>query len=905
MTKFTTPVDKKKIYFFSRCQPLPPKTDQNGFGIRGRRAVEFAEMDLPVLAGIVIDASIADSLDGISFDRDLSAFFKKFADEVGNEFGKSENPLLIKLVISPNLAIADYPLLHSIGLAEDTFEGFAEKVGSNFAAHEVLFLMKGFLSAAQHIAELEGNATELKTASERLREIEELLEAKNNTQSGPELMEKYKDYLPPGFFSSAVSQLETGIRLVSRMLRLSLGLEDQEENDTALLIQPMVYGNSTDACLGVFATRNTATGEKVLEGNYYPGKFDEVHTEGADINKIDEKYLKELRKIAGLIEDSFREIRQIRFTVENKKLWFIEQRSILQKSTAAQLRLLLDLYKRKIITDKELVESFKPEELGEVLHPVIDPGSVKKFPSEQGGITGSTGAAVGRVYFSTDALLEANRGAKQKQEDTRCILVMSATYAGDVKAIEAADGVVSSEGGYAAHASVVARQYGKVSLIRPDMKITGKKAKIGGMLFSEGDYITLNVPYQGSPVVYKGMGELRQPDSQNAGVLDLIAVCKKLSGGFLVRANADNQRDAETARLLGADGIGLCRTEHMFFRDDRINVFRQMIISETPRERAAALAKIQKMQSGDFYKIFKVMAGKRVTIRLLDAPLHEFLPHNQAELNRFVEFLTGGSGKGKKPSSNSGITKSEILARINALEEFNPMLGRRGCRIAVSYPEIYGMQIRAVFEAVCKLKKEDKITLSPEIMIPVVMNAGEVKLIRFGKKIEGSSYPGLVDIVEEVFREQKVTPIPYEVGTMIELPSAALGASYIARYADFFSFGTNDLTQTTLGLSRDDFNSFMPDYTLYDLIEGNPFAVLSSQVKELISMAVDRGKSVRPDLKAGLCGEHGALPENIRFCIDAGLQYVSCSPYSVPIALLSVARVQLEREGQYETAMRH
>ncbi|MDR1748474.1 MAG: pyruvate, phosphate dikinase [Spirochaetaceae bacterium] len=880
----------KKIYFFSRSEPLSQKTDRSGFGIRGRRAVEFAEMDLPVLAGVVIDASAANDLGGISFAKHLSAFFGKFALEVGNEFGNPENPLLIKLVISPNLAIADYPMLHSIGLAEDTFEGFAKKVGSNFAAHEVLFMMKGFLSVAQRIAELEGAPREVKTASERLREIGELLEA-DSIPPGIELMKRYRNYLPEGFFSSAVTQLETGMRLVSRMF----ALEEQDENDTAILIQPMVYGNTTaDSCLGVFCTRNTATGERILDGYYYPEKFDEVHTDGADINSIDGKYLKELRKIAGLIEDSFREIRQIRFTIENKKLWFIEQRSILQKSTAAQLRLLLDLYKRKIITDRELIQSFKPEELGEVLHPVIDPVSVKKFPSEQGGIAGSQGAAVGRVYFSTETLLDAYRAAKQKQEDTHCILVMPATYAGDVKAIEAADGVLSSEGGYAAHASVVARQYGKISLVRPDMKITGRKAKLGGITFSEGDYITLNVPYQDSPVIYKGRGELRQPDSQNSGVLDLIGICKKLTGGFTVRANADTQRDAETALLLGADGIGLCRTEHMFFSDDRINVFRQMVISETPKERAAALGKLQKMQTGDFYKIFKVMAGKRVTIRLLDAPLHEFLPHNQDELDRFVEFLSGG--KGKKVGASGGITKSSILARIDALVEFNPMLGHRGCRIAISYPEIYRMQIRAIFEAVCRLKKEDKITVSPEIMIPLVMNSSELKLIRYGKKIEGGSYPGLADTVAEVFSEQKVKPIPYEVGTMIELPSAALGASGIARYADFFSFGTNDLTQTTLGLSRDDFNSFMPDYTLYDLIDGNPFAVLTPQVKELIGMAADRGKAVRPNLKTGLCGEHGARSENIRFCIDAGLAYVSCSPYSVPVALLSAARVQLERE---------
>ena len=323
----------------------------------------------------------------------------------------------------------------------------------------------------------------------------------------------------------------------------------------------------------------------------------------------------------------------------------------------------------------------------------------------------------------------------------------------------------------------------------------------------------------------------------------------------------------------------------MFFKAERIHVFREMLLSENQKDRAKALDKLQVMQRDDFYGIFKVMAGKEVTIRLLDSPLHEFMPHNDDELGAYMAYVE----KTKKFKPN----KSEILAQIDALHEFNPMLGHRGCRIAVSYPEIYAMQIKAIFEAAYRLRSEG-VNARPEIMIPIVMNASELKLIAYGKKIEGANYKGVVDIEEELRAEKKVKPIEYKIGTMIELPAAALGAGEIARYGSFFSFGTNDLTQTTLGISRDDFTAFMPDYTLFDLIQGNPFSTLDSRVKELISLATVRGRLSRPDLVCGLCGEHGANPANVRFCMEAGLDYVSCSPYSVPIALLAVAQAELE-----------
>jgi pyruvate,orthophosphate dikinase len=483
--------------------------------------------------------------------------------------------------------------------------------------------------------------------------------------------------------------------------------------------------------------------------------------------------------------------------------------------------------------------------------------------------------------------LEAKRAAAQQGEDGRFILVLESTFAEDVKAIEVSTGVLTAEGGYSAHASVVARQYGKVSLVSPQLKIKGTKATLNDLSFSEGDYITIDVPFYGESKVYLGVADLIEPDPKGSGLLDFIALTKTFVKDFGVRANADTPRDAALALSFGAEGVGLCRTEHMFFKEDRINVFRDMLLSDDKKERQKALNKLQIMQREDFYGIMKVMDGKEVTIRLLDSPLHEFMPHNSDEFAAYVNHVA--KVKGTKPS------KADITGRINAMNEFNPMLGHRGCRIAVSYPEIYAMQVKAIFEASYKLRSE-KIDARPEIMVPLVMNAAELKLIAYGKKIEGSSYSGIVDIEEALRKDLKAKEIEYKIGTMIELPAAVLGAGEIAKYGRFFSFGTNDLTQTTLGISRDDFTSFMPDYTLFDLINGNPFSTLDPRVKELIALATDRGRLTRPDLVCGLCGEHGANPENVRFCMDAGLNYVSCSPYSVPIALLAVAQAELAKE---------
>ncbi len=899
---------KENIHVFSRSEHTDDQTILDKIGVRGREYEEFAALDLPILPGFIIDSDAASYLEDKELKPYLEENFDELEKEVGKVFGNTSNPMLAKIVVSPNLAIVNYPTLHNYGLTDDTISGFTHYVGEDFGHHEVLFLIKGNLEVEERVAELEGREKDLKDIRKDLETISKELDTDMSAKEYAKAVDKYKKYLDPDFFKDAYTQIEVALKRISRLLKL----DEMNDEDAALIVQPMVYGNyGKDSAAGGFYTRNIVTGEDMLDGLFYRNEFNEIGATGQDINKIDKTYHTELKKTARIVEDHFKEIRSIRFTIENKKVWLLDQRPVMSKSTQADIRTLLDLNKRSVVDEKYMIQAIKPNQLNEILHPVIDQSSVKGMKSTTGGITGAPGAAIGRVYFTTDTLLEAYRNAQHQGEDTRCILCMPATYADDVKAIEVATGVLSSEGGYSAHASVVARQYGKISLVRQDLKISGNKATLGGTTIKEGDYFSMSVPQYGEPTIYYGVAGLIEPDPRTSGLLDYIEIVKHFVKDFHVRTNADNASAASLSVKFGAEGIGLCRTEHMFFHEKRINVFREMIISDTQDKRKKVLAKLKTMQRKDFRDIFKALNGRPVTIRLLDAPLHEFLPHNKDEMSAFMKYLNGGK-------KNPQYSRKEIEAICDGLREFNPMLGHRGCRIAVSYPEIYETQIEAIFEAAYDLQG-DGIVSEPEIMVPLIMNSDELKMIVFGKKIEGATYRGLLDIERDLRdglkeaakkassrskskskskKKQPFTEIPYKVGTMIELPTAALSAAEIAKYAQFFSFGTNDLTQTTLGLSRDDYNSFMPDYTQFDIIPGNPFMELTDSVRELISTAIRRGRMTRPNLKAGLCGEHGAIPENIRFCMDAGLNYVSCSSYSVPIANLAIAQIMVEREEE-------
>jgi pyruvate, orthophosphate dikinase len=877
----------KKIYSFSSKEYLSDEEALQTIGSRGVRVMELASLGAPVSPGFIISN---DLLPEVVESPELA--FELYKDPIakmeqvfGKGFNDKNNPLLVKVVESPMLNMVNtLSTIHNIGLGDHTVDGFASYVGEDFAYHE-------YANCVQKIVELELLTDIDKKRAAKLEQFRNKLKSSQKKASVVKTLDEYRDMFDYDIFTNTHEQLLHVIRLFTTLFK-----KNPSSSDSCLLVQVMVFGNyGKNSGFGSFFTHDVITGENNISGQYFESAFDARQKAGIPIQKVKPALRKELERIGSELEKHFREIRRVRFTVENGKLWVIDQDPVPGKSTQAEIKTLLDLNKIGVVDKEYVINAIKPGRLSEILHPSLDLMSVQKMASAGGGIAGAVGAAIGRVYFSTEELLKAYKRAIQENEDANFILAMPSTFAEDVKAIEVAKGVLSSEGGYASHAPVVARSLGKVALVYP--KIAWKKGsmKIGAKEVKEGEYITLNVPYYDAPVIYFGKASLTKPTPEGSGLLELLDIVQEFIDGFDVHANADQPKDAELALTFKAHGIGLCRTEHMFFHEDRINTFRSMILAGSLSEREKSLAKLEKMQISDFYSLFKIMAGYPVTIRLLDAPLHEFLPHTVDSMKEFVAYF-----KKLYPK----VTESEIRNRCDLLKEFNPMLGHRGVRVAISYPEIYNMQVRAIFEAAYKLQKEG-ITVIPEIMIPIVMTANELKTVRNGKRIEGKSIIGVRDLEAEVRAKVKSTKaVEYRVGTMIELPAAALQADRIARYADFFSFGTNDLTQTTNGLSRDDFNNFFSDYNEFDLLEENPFKVLGEQVKEMIAIAAERGRLVRPDIHMGLCGEHGAEPENIPFAKDIGLTYVSCSPYGIPIAKLAIAQMNIARKREAEAAAR-
>ncbi len=859
------------IYFNKESKSVDDKT-LNKIGIRGRRAVELASMGLPIVPGFIIDSELTLKLSSVNIKEQIVSYISQVEKETGKKFGDKKKPLMLKLVISSDLNVPFFPSIHNIGMNSDTVEAFGTFTGKEFAYGEYLFLLRNLAKKVYDVKE------------EDIKKIESTLGKKPNVEQMIKAIDLYKKEFGESFSDDVFDQL---ILIMKKAAEKYCDSEIDVDNTLSIMIQAMVYGNfGQTSYSGNYFTRNIVTGDSEIQGDFLRNEFDFTGGKALEIKKIDKKYYDKFTQIAKKIEENFNEIRNIKFTIEEGDFWLVEQREVDEKSTQAQIKTLLDLNHNKKITDEYLINSIKPGQLNELLHPVIDPRTIKTIKFIKGGIAGSTGAAIGRVFFSTPKLLEEYKKAIMHGGDTNLILILVSSYAEDVKAIEVAQGVVTCEGGFSSHAPVVARSLGKVAMVQPEMKIKGTSFTLAGKTVNEGDYISMNVPYYDDPTLYLGKVELIEPDFKKNGLFDFLEIVEKYIKDFNVRSNADQGRDAVLSKDFKADGIGLCRTEHMFFNEKRIMKFREMIIAEDEKERLKALEALKPMQRSDFYELFKTMAGKPVTIRLLDAPLHEFLPRSADSMKEFVKYM-----QIKKKT----IKAADIQSRCEELAEMNPMLGHRGCRVAVTYPEIYEMQCRAIFEAACMLKKEG-IEVCPEIMIPIVMSEQEIKFLKNGKKIEGKEVKGIRDIKDEVLEEYGVSDLHYEVGTMIELPAAALSSGSIAEYAEFFSFGTNDLTQTTYGLSRDDSNSFFPDYSLYDLIKNNPFKVLGEPVKELISISAVRGRLTRPDIKMGLCGEHGANPDNIAFCIEAGLNYVSCSPYAIPLAKLGIAQYNLNKK---------
>ena len=639
---------------------------------------------------------------------------------------------------------------------------------------------------------------------------------------------------------------------------------------TAVNVQAMVFGNMDQDCAtGVAFTRNPSTGKKELFGEYL------INAQGEDVvagtrtpqdlltmNNSMPKIFQQLKKIFKQLENKYKDMQDIEFTVENNKLWILQTRSGTRTARAA-IKIAVDMVREKLISNKEAVLRVDPNTLDTLLHPTLNEKAEKKVIAL--GLPASPGAASGKVTFSAD---EAER-LKEQMHDT--ILVRIETSPEDINGMHAAKGILTARGGMTSHAAVIARGMGKPCVSGSseiEIDYENKLFKAGNFKIKEGDVITID---GGSGKVMLGEVSTVKPDISGdfSKLMDWADQYRKLK----VRTNSETPTDTKTARDFGAEGIGLCRTEHMFFDEKRIISVRQMILSKTPEDRKKALAKLLPYQKSDFFEIFKIMNGLPVTVRLLDPPLHEFLPKTDKDIDDVAKELN--------------ISNQNIKSRIIELHEQNPMLGHRGCRLGISYPEIYQMQCQAIFEALAECRKKKIKPVIPEIMIPLVSTAAEIQILR-----------SLV--VKEAEKIQKIhsIKIQYYVGTMIELPRAALRANAIAKFADFFSFGTNDLTQTTFGISRDDSGKFLNDYVENKIFNKDPFVSIDEKgVGELIKIAVERGRMQKKSLKLGICGEHGGDPASIEFCEKNKLNYVSCSPYRVPIARLAAAQAYLKRKN--------
>ena len=650
---------------------------------------------------------------------------------------------------------------------------------------------------------------------------------------------------------------------------------------TAVNVQSMVFGNmGNDSATGVVFTRNPSTGEKFFFGEYL------INAQGEDVvggtrtpqyitkksrisGGVKEPSMEEsmpktyvqLKKILLRLEKHYRDMQDVEFTVENNKLWMLQTRSG-KRTAKSAIKIAVDMVKEKLISKKEAVLRIDPNTLDTLLHQTIDEKADKKIIAS--GLPASPGAASGKVVFSAD---EAER-LNGMMQDT--ILVRVETSPEDIHGMHAAKGILTSRGGMTSHAAVVARGMGRPCVsgsTEINIDYDNKIFKAGDFTIEEGDIITING--SSGEII---LGEVPTVEPEISGDFSKLMSWADSFRKLKVRTNSETPANAKIAREFGAEGIGLCRTEHMFFNEERIVSVRQMILSKTTEDREEALKKLLPYQKNDFIEIFKIMNGLPVTVRLLDPPLHEFLPKTDKDINDVAKKLN--------------LTEKDIKSRIVELHEQNPMLGHRGCRLGISYPEIYQMQCRAIFEALAECKKQKVKLVTPEIMIPLVSTAAEIEILR-----------NLVEKSAEAVQKTHSIKIKYYVGTMIELPRAALRAKDIAKFADFFSFGTNDLTQTTFGISRDDSGKFLNDYVENKIFNKDPFISIDERgVGELIKIAAERGKMQKKSLKLGICGEHGGDPSSIEFCARTGLDYVSCSPYRVPVARLAAAQANLAKK---------
>ena len=880
------------VYSFGGSLTEGDKSMRDTLGGKGANLAEMARAGVPVPPGFTVSTQVCNMyLAGGNrvpdeVETEMAEKLARLESDMGKKLGDPANPLLLSVRSGAKFSMPGMmDTILNLGLNDEATEGLVRLSGKEaFAldcyrrfimmfADVVMDVSKGeFEEILDGIKEKAGAENDMDLTAGQLREVVEAFKA------------HYKQALGTDFPQGAHEQLKMARDAVFRSWDNPRANHYRRMNDiphdlgTAVNVQAMVFGNLGDtSATGVGFTRDPATGANKFYGEFL------LNAQGEDVvagirtprpireleSALPQAY-DELRSITSRLEQHYRDVQDFEFTVEEGKLYMLQTRNG-KRTGAAAVKFAVDMVAEGLIDDREAVMRVEPQHLDQLLHPVIEPSSKNQLTTLTVGLPASPGAAVGRIVFSADdAVAEAAEGRP-------VVLVRAETTPEDIHGMEAAKGILTSRGGMTSHAAVVARGMGSPCVAGAgDVNVDPKAGKIScnGHVLGGGDWISID---GSTGEVFSGQAATIDPDPTSGDFAQFMEFVDRHRQAR-VRANAETPRDAKAARTFGAEGIGLCRTEHMFFEPERIPHVRQMILAEDNETRAAALAKLLPMQRRDFVELFEVMDGYPVIVRTLDPPLHEFLPKREELMVELAQLQAKDADPAKIRDLES------LLGRVEELHEFNPMLGHRGCRLGITFPEITAMQARAIFEAAVECAQKG-VNAIPEVMIPLV---GNHKELEHQKQI-------VVDTAKQVFAEAGRS-VHYKVGTMIEVPRGALTADEVAQHAEFFSFGTNDLTQTTFGFSRDDSGNFIQPYLSKGILEHDPFQVLdASGVGQLIQIALEKGRSARPGLEVGICGEHGGDPKSVTFCVRAGLNYVSCSPYRVPIARLAAAQAELTR----------
>jgi pyruvate, orthophosphate dikinase len=886
----------KWVYSFGNGRAEGEASMRNLLGGKGAGLAEMANLGLPVPPGFTITTEVCTFYyaNKQQYPKELRGQVEKALAQVGRitgrAFGDKRNPLLVSVRSGARASMPGMmDTVLNLGLNDDAVEALAKKSGDRRFAYDSY---RRFITMYSDVVLGVGHEHFEELLDQHKERQGYSLDTDLSADDWAELVERYKKRLREQrgepFPQDPHEQLWGAIGAVfgswmNQRAKTYRRLHNIPESwGTAVNVQAMVFGNMGDtSATGVAFTRNPSTGEKKLYGEFL------INAQGEDVvagirtpQEISEaarveagsdkpsmqntlpKAYGELKRIYNALERHYRDMQDLEFTVEQGKLWMLQTRSG-KRTAKAALRIAVELANEGLISKNEAVLRVDPLALDQLLHPTIDPSAQRNVIAT--GLPASPGAATGEIVFSPD------EAAQLKADGRKVILVRVETSPEDIHGMHAAEGILTTRGGMTSHAAVVARGMGKPCVsgagsLRVDY--AARTMTASGKSFKQGEFITVD---GSTGQVLAGKVDMIEP--QLSGEFSTLIGWADKVRKLGVRANADTPADAKAAVRFGAEGIGLCRTEHMFFEESRIQAVREMILADDEKSRRAAVAKLLPMQRADFVELFEIMGGRPVTIRLLDPPLHEFLPHGGEEIAEVAAAM--------------GADPKKLADRARELAEFNPMLGFRGCRIAIAYPEVAEMQARAIFEAAVEAAKRTGTPVVPEVMVPLIATKAEFDLVK-----------ARIDAMAKAVTKETGAKLTYQVGTMIELPRAALMAGEIAETAEFFSFGTNDLTQTTFGISRDDAASFLGIYTARGILAGDPFVSIDQQgVGELVRIGVERGRKVRPKLKVGICGEHGGDPASIAFCHEVKLDYVSCSPFRVPIARLAAAQAALGKSA--------